>query len=188
MAKPQPKPWTLDDFLAWEASQEDKFELIDGIIYAMAGGTVAHATIAVNLLGLLSQKLRGTGCRPFTSDMKVIGEYFSAYPDVSVVCSRLDDQEITIDKPVVVAEVTSSSTRPLDIGPKWESYREIPALQHYLLIDQDRCRVEPRSRDGAEWRIRICESPTDEIELSAINVAMTVAELYENVSLPRRRP
>jgi len=32
MAEPLPKPWTLDDFLAWEEQQPERFEFVDGVL------------------------------------------------------------------------------------------------------------------------------------------------------------
>jgi Uma2 family endonuclease len=187
MAKPQPRPWTLEEFLAWEQTQEDKFELVDGVVFAMAGGTGAHATIAVNVIGFLFQRLQGGRCRPYNSDMKVVGEFFSAYPDVSVSCPPVDDQESAMRYPTVIVEVTSSSTKDRDLGSKWANYREIASLQHYLLIDQDRCAVELRTRDGKSWRFDLYDSMDDQVELSAIAVRLAVSEIYMGVKVGGQR-
>jgi len=58
MSGPLPKPWTVDDFLEWEAQQEERYEFIDGRILAMVGANVAHATIKDNVTGCLRSRLR----------------------------------------------------------------------------------------------------------------------------------
>jgi Uma2 family endonuclease len=186
MAKPQPRPWTLEEFLAWEQTQEDKFELVDGVVFAMAGGTAAHSTIAVNVISALRQKLRGSPCRPYNGDMKVVGEYFSAYPDVSICCSPPRGRETVIREPVVVIEVLSSSTRDRDQGSKRINYQRIETLQHYVLIDAERCWVETMSRDGLGWRSQTLENMDDTVALTAIGVELGTSDIYADVDFEQR--
>jgi Uma2 family endonuclease len=179
MARPQPKPWTLERFLAFEESEPDKFELIDGVVFAMAGGTAAHARLAVKVQSALERAVRGSSCEVFNSDMKVVAEHFSAYPDASVVCSPVHNEATAIDAPVVVVEVVSLSTSKRDYGSKSVNYREIESLQHYVLIEQDRLHVEVFSRESQGWRTTIYEKLTDKIELAAIGASIGLAEIYE---------
>jgi Uma2 family endonuclease len=179
MAKPQPKPWTLQEFLAWEESEPDKFELVDGVVFAMAGGTAAHARLAVNTQTALHRAVEGGPCQVFNSDMKVVAEHFSAYPDASVVCTPVLDEATTLEAPVVIVEVLSSSTSSRDYGSKWRNYREIESLQHYVLIAQDRRYIELMSRENGGWHTTIHQQPNDTIELRAIGARFTLAELYE---------
>ncbi|MFM7371434.1 MAG: Uma2 family endonuclease, partial [Sphaerospermopsis kisseleviana] len=39
---------TPQEFLQWEASQEIKHEYLDGEVFAMTGGSIPHAAIALN--------------------------------------------------------------------------------------------------------------------------------------------
>jgi hypothetical protein len=61
------EPVTVDQFLAIDFGSDRKFELLDGVIHMMAGGTVAHALISGNIFSFLRQALRGSACRPFNS-------------------------------------------------------------------------------------------------------------------------
>ncbi len=65
-----------------------KSELLDGEIFAMTGGSLAHAQIASNLIRELGLALKGTGCRVLGSDMRlsVQRSKLFTYPDVTVVC------------------------------------------------------------------------------------------------------
>jgi Uma2 family endonuclease len=77
---------SLDEFLAWERDQSERYEYAGGVITMMKGGSAAHVTIAMNLAFALRHALRGAGCRPFGSDMKVIANHTVRYPDISVTC------------------------------------------------------------------------------------------------------
>lgn len=80
---------TKDEFLAWEARQDHKWEF-DGVRpSAMTGGTAAHATIQVNLIGELRERLRGTGCKVFGADLKLATGPGYRYPDAQVSCSAV---------------------------------------------------------------------------------------------------
>ena len=58
---------SLDAFLVWEREQPERYEYADAVVTMMTGGSAA-----LNLTMALRQALRGTGCRPFGDDMKVI--------------------------------------------------------------------------------------------------------------------
>src|SRR4029077_20473496 len=77
---------SLDEFVAWERDQPERYEYAGGVITMMTGGSAAHVTIAMNLAFALRHALRGTGCRPFGSDMKGIANHTVRYPDISVIC------------------------------------------------------------------------------------------------------
>jgi Uma2 family endonuclease len=63
--------FTPDEYLAFERASESKHEYLDGVIYAMAGGSPEHRTICANLSEIITGQLRGTACRPFSADTKV---------------------------------------------------------------------------------------------------------------------
>src|SRR5215469_14769650 len=92
MSNDAEKLMSLDEFLAWERDQPEQYEYAGGRVTMMTGGSAAHVTIALNLTIALRQALRGTGCRPFGSDMKVIANGSVRYPDVSVTCHPVDDR------------------------------------------------------------------------------------------------
>src|SRR5258708_502050 len=51
--------WTWEAYLEWEAAQPVRYELVDGQVYAMGGGTAEHDTIGNNLRRELWTALRG---------------------------------------------------------------------------------------------------------------------------------
>jgi Uma2 family endonuclease len=79
----------------------------------------------------------------------------------------------------VIVEVLSDSTRNYDRGEKFDLYRSIPTLRHYLLIEQNFHHVEHRhvEADGS-WST---DSPEEIVHLSEVGIDLRVAEIYEGV-------
>jgi hypothetical protein len=43
------QPWTVEDFLAFEAEEPERYEFVDGIARLMTGGSAAHSAIKLTL-------------------------------------------------------------------------------------------------------------------------------------------
>jgi Uma2 family endonuclease len=140
------QPSTFADaeaYLAWEETQTERHEYVDGVVYAMVGARVTHNTIVLNAALHLRQALRGKPCRVYAESVKLrvneAGDF--VYPDVTATCDPRDHpskEDRYIRHPWLVAEVLSDSTAAYDRGRKFELYRSIATLTHYLLIEQDR--------------------------------------------------
>ena len=180
MTEPLPKPWTVEDFLEWEAQQPERYEFIDGRILGMVGGSAAHATIKGNVFAALRARLQGGPCRVFVESLKVVTDVASHYPDVVVTSAPVQPGDDQIREPVVVVEVLSRTTADRDRSAKWVAYQDIPSLQHYVLIAQDRRRVKLFSRASDVWHLAIIRPPGRKIQLSALGVELTLDEVYED--------
>src|SRR5215471_4535044 len=138
---------TVQEYLATERRSQSRSEYNKGEVVAFAGASRRHNRIVTNLVTALDTQLRGEPCNVYSSDMRVkisaAGIY--AYPDVVVTCgTELFEDEIkdTLLNPLVLVEVLSESTEAYDRGTKLEHYRSIDSLGEYLLVTQDRPRVE----------------------------------------------
>jgi len=179
---------SVEDYLAWEDLQLERHEYIGGIIYAMAGGTTAHAALAMNVGIALGSCLRGKRCRPYGSDLRVRIEYPTHtrfyYPDLTVTCTQSPSQAVYHDEPAVIVEVISASTRRTDELEKRDAYQTIPTLHVYILLDQEKPEAVVWRR-GAEGFVREVHSGFEAtIELPEIEARLPLAEVYEAV-LPR---
>jgi Uma2 family endonuclease len=180
------RQYTLDDYFSLERGIDLKLEYFNGEIYAMPGGTAGHNRISLSVASSL-REAAGSSCEVFGSDMRVStpsGLY--AYPDASIVCGpKLSNTAETISNTVVIVEVLSNATRNYDRGEKFELYRSIPALRHYLLIEQSFIQVEHRclQSDGS-WSHEIAESLDQIFHLTAIGIDLPVARVYEGVEVP----
>ena len=179
MSQSLPKPWTVEDFLAWERRQPERYEFVGGVIRMMVGGSNAHTIIKGSVFAALRARLRGGRCRAMAEGSKVVTTTATMYPDAIVVCGPIDLAEDQVRAPAVVVEVLSRSTEDHDRGVKWVAYRDLESLQHYLLIAQDERRVEVYSREARRWSLQVV-APPDVVALPAIGTQLTFDEIYED--------
>lgn len=178
---------TESEYLAMERQAEFKSEFYRGEMFAMTGASRPHNLIVGNAIASLHQQLLDRECEVYPSDMRVkvssCGLY--TYPDVSVACQQpqFEDGEFdTLLNPVFIVEVLSKSTEAYDRGAKFEMYRQLPSLQTYLLIAQDRIHVELFQRQSSEhWLLTEFNDPSDVVSLDGLNVNLSVASLYLKV-------
>ncbi len=185
--------YTPAEYLRLERAAETKSEYPHGEIVAMAGASRTHNRIVLNLGSELHRLLRGSPCEAFVSDMRVrvsrTGLY--TYPDVVVACgeSRFDDDHVdTLLNPVVLVEVLSPSTEAYDRGEKFAHYRRLDSLQEYLLLSQDKVRVERYVRRGEEWVLSELNGLDDILSVEAIACHVRLGDVYERVELPSDPP
>jgi Uma2 family endonuclease len=179
MASHLPTPRTVDDFLEWEAQQPERYEFIDGMIVGMIGGSAAHAIIRDNTTAALQSRLRGSGCRALSQELKIAVSGNVHYPDVSVTCSPIEPTADQLRNPVVIVEVLSRTTGDRDRGAKWIAYRELPSLRHYVLVTRQRRFVEVYSREGVGWGLILYAPPLQSVPLPAIGVELPLDEIYD---------
>lgn len=177
------------EYLALEAKADERHEFLDGQLYPMAGGTPEHAALAASFAGELRDGLRGKPCRVYSSDLRVRirATGLSTYPDLSVVCGRLEadsEDENAIVNPVLLVEVLSESSEAYDRGAKAAHYRRIPSLREYVLVSQREPLIEVYRRNE-QGRFELFESRAGEtVELASVGATLTVDAIYENPLLP----
>jgi Uma2 family endonuclease len=180
---------TVEQYLEIERAAEFRSEYIDGQVYAMAGGAVNHALIAMAVGARLDEQLRGRPCAVAGSDLRLFCESAKmlTYPDVVVFCKPrrfLDGKKDTLTDATVIVEVLSPSTQNYDRGEKFRFYRGLPSFSEYLLLEQDAIRAEHyvRQHDGA-WLLREINGPDSEIALTSIDCRLNLGSLYESAEL-----
>ena len=179
---------SLDEFLAWEREQPEKHEYVGGVVRMMTGGSLDHSTIASNLWRAISDRLRGSPCRAFGSDAKIIANGSVRYPDLSVTCTGARGRDDIVPEPVLVVEVVSPSTEREDRGRKKFDYFATPSIRQYAIVEQDARRVDLYTRSGDSWTDQIVEGDAV-LDLSSVGVAVNLATIYEDteLDLTRRR-
>lgn len=169
-----------------------KSEYLSGQVYEMAGASEQHNTICVNISREISLRLRGRPCRVYANDMRVkvspTGLY--TYPDVIVVCGERtfeDTQGDTLINPTVVVEVLSRKTEAYDRGEKFAHFQRLESLRDYILVAQNRPRVEHFVRHGdQQWLLTVADRLEDTVEIASVNCSLSLSEIYENVDFPPR--
>lgn len=210
IALPDKNYLSPQDFLAWEVTQPDRYEYIDGHAYAMAGGTLPHNIITGNLFVALRRFLRGTSCRVFMADVRVYvaeqGPYF--YPDLVVSCDPRDlNATQALRHPCLIIEVLSPGTQSFDKNEKFRHYRRLASLKEYVLIHSDRPALDHYYRrqrnlweftshspeesdlDGSDLAMPRLASgkltpPLDTLsfELQSLQFSDTLAMIYEDIT------
>ncbi len=187
MPEPQQQSWTWDAYLGWEGKQPIRYELVDGQVFAMGGGTLAHDVIANNLRRALATQLRGGPCRPCGPDVKVAtGTGNARYPDALIDCGRFVPTALQAQEPTVVFEVLSRSTAWIDQNLKLRDYDATQTIRHYVLISQDepRAMVYTRGDDGRlDLRGAVLLTGLHEtVHLQGASLSLPLAELYEGMA------
>ena len=176
--------FSAEDYLAWEPTQLDRHEFVDGEVFAMAGAEDRHVTVAGNMYIALRQHLSGSPCRTYMSDMRLqvaaANSYF--YPDVLVTCSAQDlASPLVKTEPKLIVEVLSPSTAAFDRGLKFSHYRSLASLEEYALIDLD-TRTTDCYRKGPDglWVLHPF-ARGDALELASVGLVLSAAQLFAEV-------
>jgi Uma2 family endonuclease len=186
-----------ETYLDFERKDEWKNEYFNGVIYAMPGVSYPHALINTNLIAALGNQLHGTPFGVLGSGMRLrvtkTGLYTYADGTVTYGSPDLEDaHEDTLLNPRLTIEVLSPSTEAYDRGEKFAHYRTLDSLQEYVLVSQDRYRVERfvRQNDG-RWILTEAAGPESEIKFESIGCQLPLAEVYDGVAInpsPELRP
>lgn len=185
----QPHYISVDDWRELEERSHDvKHEYIDGQVYAMAGGSLTHSRVSINVLKALDAVLGRGSCRAYNSDAAArLSPTRYTYPDATVTCDERDrptTKSREIKAPRVIVEVLSDSTEAYDRGEKFGYYRECPTVEEYVLVNTKRQLVEVFRSTAEGWTAYHVYGPGDEVELTSIGVHISVATFYEITDVP----
>jgi Uma2 family endonuclease len=197
-------PCTAEEYLALERRSDERHEYLDGNVYAMAGETLEHGIICINLTRIISNQVLGKPCQVLSKDMRVrsgpspeprrITKGLYSYPDLVVVCGEpefQDDHRDILLNPRVIIEVLSPTTEAYDRGQKFLRYRTwLGSLIEYLLVSQNQPLIEQFTRRGdSEWGIAQPVSELqDSVNVPSIGCVLPLAEVYDRITFPSATP
>jgi Uma2 family endonuclease len=181
--------YTYADYVALEQQSSTKHEFLAGEIYAVAGGTEEHSSLAAEILRIMGNGVGDRQCRVHTSDLRIYVQAtgLATFPDGSVVCGPFRQHEpsptATALNPSVLLEITSDSSEEYDTGTKLESYLTIPTLRDYIVVSHRERRITVHQRtDGGEWIMRNAIA-NGRLSLSSLPVELVVDEVYRASSI-----
>lgn len=200
MAEAAQKLMTIEEFFAWEETQEESHELIDGVPVLrgewirygdrwtmMSGASQRHDQIVVNVIIALGTRLRGKQCRAFSPDMSVrTSSRRIRRPDSGVDCGPRVDRSTEATEPKVVVEVLSPSTRDFDMFAKLDEYRSVDSIDHVLLIDPNDPEAQLWTRGPDGWFQTTLRGPDAVADLTSVELTLPLSEIYEDVAFPAR--
>lgn len=197
MSLPQERVrYSVEEYLALEREAEERHEYLDGEIYEVAGESPAHGAICTNLVGIVHGQLLGTPCQAFSKDTKIRSgpalqsrratKGLFSYPDLIVVCGELkfhDEHRHVILNPKVIIEVLSPATEKSDRDVKWERYQTwLPDLEDYVIVSQDRPKIEDYRRDErGQWIYSRVSGLEGVVQLASIKCSLPLSGVYDRV-------
>jgi len=180
--------YTPEEYLELEEKADDKNEYRDGEIISMTGETTNHNKLAGNFYICLNLALNDLEYDIYIGDVKLwIPRYREfIYPDVMVIEGQpvyYSTNTTIVTNPVLIVEVLSKSTKDYDRGDKFLYYRSIPEFKEYILIDQTKYYVMQYVKTSEnQWILTEYETEDALINLSSINVELSLKQLYKKVN------
>ena len=179
---------SMEEYLKFEEGTPVRHEYVAGEIFAMSGGSLEHELISGNVFATLHAHLRGGPCKSFMNNFKLHLEVneskFFYYPDVMVACGPNTDIRFCTN-PRLIIEVLSPSTERTDRGEKASNYRQIPALEEYVLVAQRMAEVTIYRR-SAHWAPLILSSVEETAEFHSIELSLPLGQIYEGAMVQAR--
>ena len=182
--------FTPEEYLNYERESHSRHEFFDGEVYQMAGESLSHSRVCINLGGEVRNELKGKSCEALSPNMKVRTSTASlfAYPDLTIVCGEPKFHDLKKDvltNPQVIFEVLSPSTEIYDRTKKFQRYRlGSETLTDYVLFSQDKVFVEHFAKQSNdEWLYRSYAVVSDFLRLDSVHCELNLREIYDRVEI-----
>jgi Uma2 family endonuclease len=178
------------EYLAIERAAEFRSEFIGGRMIEKPRSNIDHIRISVSLFAQIHAQLKDRTCEAHAHQMRVriaaTGSY--VYPDILALCGEpqlLDETLDTLTNSQLVVEVLSPLTESYDRNEKFSGYRRLDSLVEYVLIAQDRVKVERYARQpDDEWSLTTWVTLDSTHILESIGCQVRLSDIYARVSLP----
>lgn len=155
--------YTYEDYKEWEG----KWELIDGIAYAMAPAPmIEHQRISNKIARVLDEVLEH--CKECVALLPVdwkVSEDTVVQPDNLVYCDEIEDPHYLTKAPKVIFEVISPSTALKDSKLKFDLYEREGVLYYVLVYPLDKVAKVYRWRDGRYQKVCDCSRESLEFDI-----------------------
>ena len=173
------KPLTEEEYFLFEEKSELKHELLNNTLYEMSGITKYHNRITLNILILLQALLKEKIYDLYFEGFKVKtpdGNFF--YPDV-LIC-HTDTNKYYTEKPILIVEVLSESTRRYDLTDKFIQYQKIETLEYYLCVEPEQQVVLFYYNHDSEWVTETFTKDDQIISLPMLNISFPLTDIYNS--------
>ena len=177
-----PKTMTVEEYLEFEKTSEVRHEFVDGKLFAMAGETLVHDDIVLNIVEALRPKARAKSCKLHATNIQtqVKGTRYR-YSDIVVTCETIRNPRL-IEAPCFILEVLSDTTADVDHGAKLEEYTKVSSLQRYVIVSQNSRQVFVYKRENQQWVFEALSS-TGEIDIPCLETTLTLKQIYATLKL-----
>ena len=186
MAIETPVRLTTEQYLAWEETNFEKHEYINGEVRCMTGASGTHNRIMMNLAVAIGRQLDNSNCFLLSSEMRAkVGATRYVYPGLTVVCDVPQferENEMELLNPVFVIEVMSPSSMEYDRGEKRDFYFDVPSIQAYLIIDQHRLHADRYTRAEIGWHLQVFDSIDAVVPLEFLDCELPLEQVYRGIT------
>jgi Uma2 family endonuclease len=180
-------PMDRTAFLAWVEGREGRYELAQGRVVMMTGGSRGHGFITRRLSNALESRLDAERWAVWTSDFAVnIGPSTIRYPDVVVDAVGGQWKDLTATAPILVAEILSPSSVTTDLGDKAAEYLHLPSLLAYLVLSQDEPKawIWVRGQSGFAGGSEVVAGEDGVVRIPARAIELPLADIYRGFAFP----
>jgi Uma2 family endonuclease len=176
---------TVEEFFDACPNDRRHYQLIDGVIVAMAPPAGRHQIIAGNLTGELYLAVRTN--RPNCTVRSQAGiapqgllgrNHFET--DITVTCEADGDSGI-VAEPVLIVEIQSPSTERDDYFVKLPQYQSIPSLREILYVESERIAARVFRRGDSGWTTIQLDGASARLQLQTIGLDIPLVDLYRNI-------
>lgn len=182
------KTWTIEEYLAQEQREGERYEYRDGNIILMAGGSINHNRIAQNLSKYLDNALEDKPeFQVFGSDQKIYLPKFNfyVYADALVVAETplvAKEETQAITNPILIVEILSKTTEQHDRKQKFLEYRSLPSFKEYVLVRQDTPEVLTFYKVKSNlWQEEEFAGLEGVVPLKSLGIELRLADIYRRV-------
>jgi len=176
---------SVEEFLDCCPNDQRHYQLIDGVIVAMAPPAIPHQIIAGNLTGELYASVRQN--RPHCTVRSQAGiapqglagrNHFET--DITVTCEPGGHRGIAAE-PVLIVEIQSPSTERDDHFVKLPHYQGLPSLQEILYVESQSVAATLYRRSGEGWETIELDGGDARLQLETIGLDIALSALYRGV-------
>lgn len=176
---------STDEYLAIDRAAELESEYHDGEVIPMSAVSWTHSQLSGRIYRRFEERLEDGPCKIGVAPIRIrISSTKYVCPDVAVICGQpafTDEHADTITNPRVIVEVLSPSTSDYDRGGKFALYRELASFEEYLLVFQDRVRVETYRKTAEGWLLRSFDGLEAVVTLHSLGISIPLAEIYKGI-------
>ncbi len=172
----------LPEFFSWWEKQgaDERFELVDGHVYAMGRDRVGHNRAKLRAVNVLQAAINAAklDCIAFTDGVGVSANARSfRLPDAAVNCGKVDDDSSVLPNPIIVVEIVSPSSETRDVNEKLIDYFAVKSICHYLIVFPGRKLVVHHSRKNGSDKIETAFLAGGVVDLSPPGITIAVSDL-----------
>jgi Uma2 family endonuclease len=165
----------------WEFSDGERYELIDGVAYAMAAPNAYHQAISMELSAQFHTFLHGKSCKvyPAPYDVRLFYEEDESddtvvQPDITVVCdSRKRGHEGCRGAPDLVVEIVLPENSVAEMGRKFELYHRAGVREYWVVYPETKSvHVHHFERDLITTQVYGVKDTVPEKSLPGLEIAL----------------